>query len=187
MSTDALSQAFATTRSVLANVKPDQLDDPTPCASWDVRALVNHIVGGSLWFGLTTNAGTSTEPPEADHTEGDMVANYDRAIAAAIDAFSRPGALEKQIELPFGTFPGVAFLGLATTDTFTHGWDLARATGQSTDLASELAEQLLAQAKATIPDQFRGSDGAAPFGAEVAIDDGAPAADRLAAFLGRSV
>ena len=57
MSTEGLEQAFASTRSVLANVKPDQMDDGTPCQSWKVRDLVNHIVMGSQWFGSTMDSG----------------------------------------------------------------------------------------------------------------------------------
>ena len=34
MATEPLQQAFADTRQILANVKPDQLDLPSPCASW---------------------------------------------------------------------------------------------------------------------------------------------------------
>ena len=75
----------------------------------------------------------------------------------------------------------------ATTDTFTHGWDLARALGQSTDLAPDLAAGLLAGAKMAIPPSFRGEEGKAAFGAEQTAPDGACAADQLAAFLGRTV
>ena len=46
MSTQPLEQAIAATRQVLAEVTADQLDDPTPCSSWSVRELINHIVGG---------------------------------------------------------------------------------------------------------------------------------------------
>ncbi len=190
MSTEGLEQAFATTRSVLENVKPDQLDDTTPCESWDVRALVNHIVGGANWFAISTNAGESPEndtTEDTDYAAGDFVAAFDEASKKAVAAFGTPGALQKMIKLPFGTFPGIAFMGLATTDTFTHGWDLAKATGQPSDLNPELAEQLLAGAQTSIPEQFRGADGVMPFGAEVKISDSAPAADRLAAFLGRQV
>ena len=95
--------------------------------------------------------------------------------------------MEKTIKLPFGEFPGAAFCALATTDTFTHGWDLAKATGQSTDLAPALAAELLVGARASIPDQFRGPDGVAPFGAQVEPPASATEADKLAAFLGRSV
>ncbi|MDZ4828141.1 MAG: TIGR03086 family metal-binding protein [Actinomycetota bacterium] len=188
MSTEGLEQAFATTRNVLENVKPDQLDEKTPCESWDVRALINHIVGGANWFAVSTNAGESPEndtTEDTDYAGGNFVAAFDEASKKAVAAFGAPGALEKQIKAPFGTFPGIAFLGLATTDTFTHGWDLAKATGQSSDLDPQLAEQLLVGAKASIPEQFRGADGVMPFGKAVEISDSAPAADRLAAFLGR--
>ena len=41
--------------------------------------------------------------------------------------------MERSVELPFGTLPMPAWMGIATTDVFMHGWDLAKATGQSTD------------------------------------------------------
>ena len=185
MSTQPLETAIASTRSVLANVSGDQLSAPTPCASWDVSGLINHIVGGTAFFA----AGVRGEPPAADETDfaaGDFVAAYDEASAGLIAAFQADGALEKMLTLPFGQMPGAAFMGLATTDTFTHGWDLAKATGQSTDLAPELAAQLLQQSKAAIQDGFRGPEGA-PFGPEQSAPEGATAADELAAFLGREV
>ena len=37
-------------------------------------------------------------------------------LLMAVAAFSADGALEKMINLPFGTFPGAAFLGLAARD-----------------------------------------------------------------------
>ena len=38
-------QAFAHTGAVIAKVSPGDLHAETPCADWDVRALVNHTVG----------------------------------------------------------------------------------------------------------------------------------------------
>jgi uncharacterized protein (TIGR03086 family) len=188
MSTEGLAAAFASTRHVMRGVSADQLDKPTPCASWDVRQLINHIIGGSHWFAMSTNAGASPEVDETEQTDyasGDMLASYDQGIAAALAAFGADGALTKTVKLPFGEFPGAAFMGLATMDHFIHGWDLAHATGQSPNLDEGMAEQLLAQARMTVPDQFRGPDPDAPFGPIVEIADSAPASDRLAAFLGR--
>jgi uncharacterized protein (TIGR03086 family) len=190
MGTESLAAAFATARGVLSNVTADQLADATPCASWDVRRLVNHLVGGAHWFEITTNAGASPEvddTEDTDFTTGDMVAAYDTATAGALAAFGAEGALDRMITLPFGTFPGAAFMGLATVDHFTHAWDLARATGQSTDLDPATATQLLDAARGMIADEFRGADGVAPFGPEVTVTDAARPADRLAAFLGRTV
>jgi uncharacterized protein (TIGR03086 family) len=184
MVTENLARAFASTRDVLSNVKAEQLDDPTPCTSWKVRDLINHIVGGAHWFGATTEAGESAPPAERDWTEGDIVASFDEGAARAVAAFGAPGAQEKIVKLPFGEFPGAIYMGLATTDTFTHGWDLAKATRQSTDLDPVLAEQLLPAAELLVPDQFRG-DEPMPFGPRVEPPAGATAADRLAAFMGR--
>jgi hypothetical protein len=68
-----------------------------------------------------------------------------------------------------------------------HGWDLARAIGHHTDLDPELADELLVQARVEILDAYRGPEGEAIFGPIVAAPPGACPADRLAAFLGRSV
>jgi len=184
MATENLARAFASTRGVLTNVKSDQLDDSTPCRSWKVRDLLNHIVGGAHWFGASTDAGEAQAPSDKDWTGPDMLAQFDAGVARAIAAFDAPGAQEKIVKLPFGEFPGAIYMGLATTDTFVHGWDLAKATNQSTDLDPELAEQILEGARLLVPDQFRG-DEPMPFGPPVDPPRNATAADRLAAFMGR--
>ncbi|MDQ1381352.1 MAG: hypothetical protein QOJ71_2071 [Actinomycetota bacterium] len=185
MSTRNLERAFASTRSVLANVTPDQLSDPTPCQSWQVRELINHFVGVSYWFGDTVNSGVAPPLADIDYSGGDMVAKYDAGIEQAVTAFGAPGALDQILELPFGKLPGAVYIGIATTDAFTHGWDLARATGQSTDLDPELAAELLEGARAFVQPAFRGEDTKSPFGPEQAPPAGATNADALAAFLGR--
>ena len=185
MSTEVLEQAVATTRSVLANVSPDQFDRPTPCASWDVRALINHVVGGTHFY-VAAMTGAPWDPT-ADYTAGDVQAAYDDGAHAAIAAFGAPGAMDQMVELPFGTLPGAVFVGIASTDQFTHAWDLARATDQDTDLAPDFALQLLDNARAVLPDEVRGAEGAALFGAKQEAAGEASNADQLAAFLGRRV
>ena len=110
---------------------------------------------------------------------------FNRGAARAVKAFEADGVMDKTLKLPFAELPGGVFVNIATIDTFTHGWDLARATGQSTDLDPELATQLLAFAQGFLSDALRGPDGKAPFGPQVEAPAGAGPADRLAAFLGR--
>lgn len=186
MSTMPLQQAIAVSQSVLANVTPDQLDLPTPCASWKVSDLINHMVGAHQFFAAAL-AGQPPSAPTTDYSAGDFVAAFDESAAADLAAFSADGVMGTMYKLPFGEMPGVAFAGLAATDTFTHAWDLAKATGQSTDLAPALAEGLLAAARMSIPEAFRGPDGKAPFGSVADAPAGATNADQLAAFLGRAV
>jgi uncharacterized protein (TIGR03086 family) len=185
MSAQPYQTAVQATRSVLEQVNADQMGSATPCASWNVGQLIDHIVGTQHFFlaGLT---GTPPVGADAEYASGDYLAAFDEVTSEAVEAFSADGVMETVYELPFGQMPGAALAGLAATDTFQHGWDLAKATGQSTDLAPELAAGLLEQSKMAIQDNFRGPEGA-PFGAEQQAPEGAVAADQLAAFLGREV
>lgn len=181
----ALQQALQGTLVILTRVRPEELDRPTPCASWDVRALINHFVGTARWWAATI-AGDG-DVAEADYAAGDFVAAYEESIRIAVSAFGTDGALDRTVRLPFGEFPGTVLLTLATMEQFTHGWDLARATGQSADLDPGLAAGLLSQSRLAIPDAYRGPDGTALFGPARDVPAGAGPADQLAAFLGRVV
>ena len=166
--------AFA---AVLANVTADQLDAPTPCSEWKVRDLVAHVIGGNHRVAGST-------PPAPSDLAG-LVEAHASSAKLAQDSFAAPDGLTRTMEMPFGNVPGSVVIGLRTTDLLTHAWDLASATGQSTDVDPELAEEALSAAKMRITDAFRGEG--RPFAAAQPCDEGRPAADRLAAFLGRSV
>lgn len=185
MSTAPLEQAIEVAGGVIANVDASQMSSPTPCASWDVAALINHMVGGQGFFAAAVNGQPPSGEP-VDAASGDFQAAFASASAGCIAAFRSLDDMNQIVKAPFGEMPAQAFMGLAMTDTFQHAWDLAKATGQDTDLAPEMAEMLLAASKQNIQDSFRGPEGA-PFGAEQDATADAPAADRLAAFLGRAV
>jgi len=108
-------------------------------------------------------------------------------VETALAAFGSAGVLEKTVSLPFGEFSGADLMGLTARDQFTHGWDLARAIGHDTDLDPELAGELLIQARTEITEAFRGPDGVAFFGPAADAPASASPADRLAAFLGRTL
>jgi uncharacterized protein (TIGR03086 family) len=182
-----LSRALQSTLAVLTKIQPGQLDAPTPCAAWDVRALINHVTGTARWWAsmvahADANAG---DPAEADYAAGDYAAAYEQSIQIALTAFGADGVLDRTVRLPFGEFPGAVVLGMAATEQFTHGWDLALATGQPTCLDPELAAGLLGQARLAITDAYRGPEGEALFGPVRQAPAGAGPADQLAAFLGR--
>jgi uncharacterized protein (TIGR03086 family) len=180
-----LDQAVSTARSVIANIKPDQLDAPSPCVSWKVADVINHVIGGHHFFAATMG-GEAMQSGDSNFASGDYLAAFDAASGASRSAFLAEGAMERMIDLPFGAMPGAAVASLLATDTLTHAWDIAKATGQSTDLAPDLAAGLLGGARGAIPESLRGEDGKALFGPERDAPDGATNADRLAAFLGRA-
>jgi uncharacterized protein (TIGR03086 family) len=180
---EPLGRAFARTRAVLVQVQAGQLEAPTPCASWDVRALIEHFIGSARWVAAAIGG---EEAADEDRAAVNFIAAYDQAINRALVAFGADGALEKAVTLPWGEFSGVALMWLAVNDQFVHGWDLAGAIGHDTDLDPGLAEELLVRGQDWITDAYRGPDGAGLFGPAVKAPAGVSPADRLAAFLGRS-
>jgi uncharacterized protein (TIGR03086 family) len=101
-----------------------------------------------------------------------------------LTAFRRPGVLDEQFVVPFGPVPGIVAAHLRIVEMLVHGWDLARATGQSTDFPDDIVEQELAFSRAKLGEIPPGRTPFAP-GQPVA-QDAAPI-DRLAACLGRTV
>ena len=168
-------QSFAT---VFAGVSAHQMNAPTPCSDWDVATLVDHVIGGNGWVQQLAGREVAALP---DEKSGALAAS----AAGAHAVFASEDGMSRMFELPFGTMPGAAFVGLRASDVFMHAWDLAKATGQSSDLDPELAAEALAAAKMRIQPAMRGAG--RPFQAEQPCPDGRPVADQLAAFLGRVV
>jgi|tagenome__1003787_1003787.scaffolds.fasta_scaffold20554013_2 uncharacterized protein (TIGR03086 family) len=184
-----LATALDGTGRLVAGVTDDQWEAPTPCAGWDVRQLVNHLVGGNRLFARVLS-GEPLPPVEQlgrhageDQLGDDPAAAWRGSAEAMLAAFRGPGVLERMHTVPAGTLPGPAALHLRIVETLVHGWDLARATGQQPPFPDELAEQELTFSRDLLG---RLPEGRQPFGPSRPADDGAPAIDRLAALLGRT-
>lgn len=172
---------------VIGGITPEQLDSPTPCADWDVRALLNHMTGGSDMFAEGVNLGQLSDERVGellgtDRIGDDPQGTFAAASQRALDAFGTPGAAEKMVTLPFGTMPAGVALNIAIFDVTVHTWDLAKATGQSTELDPQVLEPALAVGEQMITDDMRNGG---VFGPAVSVPDDAPTQDRLAAFAGR--
>jgi uncharacterized protein (TIGR03086 family) len=152
-----LQRAVISSRAVLASVRPGQLDQPTPCRSWRVRDLINHMVRAPVFAAVVMETGDWRNQPQdsADHAAGDYMAAYDAATARAISSFRAEGALSKPVKLPFAEMPGAVYASIATGDAFAHGWDLAKATGRPTDLDPGLAEELIVAITPLLAGQLR--------------------------------
>ena len=179
-----LERAVAATEAIVAGVRSDQMDLATPCTDWTVRDVIDHVVKGNSWAvaNLASESGSAPRPG-GDMVGDDPAAAFAASSAQMVAAFKAPGALAKMLDLPFGRMPGAAFAGFRMGDLLVHGWDIAKATGQPTDFAPELNEAALAAARRTMTFDRAGS----PFQPEQPVAAEAPAADRFAAFLGRTV
>jgi len=187
MNADTFERAVASSRPLVVSVSPSQMQDSTPCQSWTVKDLINHMIDAPTFAAVVMETGSfeNMSGESVDHAAGDYVAAYDAATTRAAAAIAAPGALDKIVKLPFGEMPGSVFVSIAAGDAFAHGWDLAKATGLDTDLDSGLAAEILESVRPLLSDEMRGQDGKAPFGPRIEVAEGAPAADRLAGFLGR--
>jgi uncharacterized protein (TIGR03086 family) len=187
MDKETFVSAVASSRPVVASLTPAQMLDPTPCSSWRVKDLVNHMIDAPTFAAVVMETGSfeNMSPESVDHAAGDYLTAYDSATSRAAAAFEVKGALDKIVKLPFGEMPGSVFLSIAAGDVFAHGWDLAKATGIKAVLDEKLAGEILEAVRPMLADEMRGPDGKAPFGPLVVVADSAPASDRLAGFLGR--
>jgi uncharacterized protein (TIGR03086 family) len=166
--------------------RPDQLDNQTACADFKVRDLINHVVSGATMFAIAFDQG-SVPDDELAPLFGDVLGDdYKAACATALGkagaAFTRPGALEGSVSLPFGEFTREDALGLAVFDVIVHCSDLARATGQDLQLTEEDALIGLELARAHIVDAMRDGN---TFADIVVIDEDSGTWAELLAYTGR--
>jgi uncharacterized protein (TIGR03086 family) len=177
---------------LVQGVRPEQWHSPTPCAEWDVRRLLDHVSSGNRMFAALA-AGERPEGTEgllalrARVTPGpdqDPVEAFRSSGRQLLDAFSDPDFADGSYVTPIGERSGDFLIQMRTSETLIHGWDLARATGQTPAFPEAIAEQTLASVRLTLAGHPRDPRG---FGVEQPVPSDAPAIDRLAGFMGRTV
>lgn len=154
---------------MLAQVHPDQLTLPTPCADWSVSELVDHLVAGPLRFAQML-AGETPDWATTPHVEQPASAFRSRADDLLHAWHQQPAEAQ-------------AGADWQTAEFAVHTWDLATALGHPIgELDPEVAERGLAFMRANLTADNRGP----VFGAEQPFADGADSYARLAAFAGRT-
>jgi uncharacterized protein (TIGR03086 family) len=179
---DLLDRSIAQTGAIVAGVRPDQAGLPTPCSEFDVRKLLNHLVYDVQTF-TTMVTGAERGSPDQDLIGDDWLSAYRAASSGLVDAWHKRGSDGTMKLGRLGEMPAAWAVGQHYADIAQHGWDLARATGQSTDLDAELGQASLDWARQSLKPEFHGQ----AFGPEVPAAANAPVYDKLAAFFGRKV
>ncbi|REF00885.1 TIGR03086 family metal-binding protein [Thermomonospora umbrina] len=170
----------------VAAVPPEAFAGPTHLPGWDVARLIDHLILVDVRCAAVADG---VAPPEgtgrgADAEPAGAAAAFRRAGERARLAFARPGMLNETVTAPWGSAPGYVLVQHAVIELLVHGWDLARATGQPTDLAPEQAAQALPVARTWYAGPPRAAAGFSP---PRPVPADATPADLLAAFLGRAV
>jgi uncharacterized protein (TIGR03086 family) len=177
---ERIERATAFAAEKVAGVKPGDLDKSTPCVEFDVRDLLNHVIGGLEMLKVAAQGEKSTLP-EGDQFDADPGAVYAERRTAFLGALRGDGVLERTWEMPFGALPGSVMASIAFMEHVTHGWDVAKATGQDTTIPADLVTECM---EAVTPmDAMLRMPGVC--GPAVAVPDDASAQDKLVAFMGR--
>jgi uncharacterized protein (TIGR03086 family) len=178
---------------LLAGVPDEALSGPTPCPEYPVGALLDHLMGLTLAFtwaarksGPGDRSGVESGPGQARFDNLDprwrsvLPARLEELAAAwvapeAWEGFSEAGGIRMPSEVT----------GLVALDEVVlHGWDLARATGQSYTVGPADAEAVLRFTEASSrPEQAAGREGL--FGSVVPVAGDASVFDRALGYAGR--
>jgi uncharacterized protein (TIGR03086 family) len=173
--------------TLIGGMSADQMDNATPCAKWQTRDLLGHLVGGGTMLGMALKGEpmeTDPDAPMPDLLGDDPQAAWDQAIQVFFDGADSDGAMERTLDLEFGPTPGAVLLDIISFDLLVHAWDLAQATGQDFDPPADIVEPAMAIAKGMLAPEMRDGD---TFAAEVTPPQGASRIEQLAAFTGRAV
>jgi uncharacterized protein (TIGR03086 family) len=178
---EALSQTFDHAGKVVGGVQADQLSDSTPCREWDVRHLLSHMVGVVANMGRGVRGEELLADINSFPLETDFGAQFRAEADRTLAAWTARG-VDGEVNVGAGPMPVTVALGINLLDTSMHSWDIARATGQDSNLPDEVAVTVLAVCQGIVTDEIRGFAGFDPV---VDIADDAHPTDQLAAFLGR--
>lgn len=157
--------------AVIAQVEAADLDRPTPCVGWDLRALLAHCIGQNHGFADAVVGGDAPasafapRPPEPGAWE---------ASAERVHAAFRAAPPERPVLLvEFGRgarFPVSRALGFHLLDTVVHAWDVATSLGQPFRPDDDLLAAVAEVARQVPTGAARQRPGAA-FGPELAAAD----------------
>jgi uncharacterized protein (TIGR03086 family) len=160
----------------------DDWSKPTPCTEWNVRALVNHVVGEDRWTRPLVEGQTIAEVGNrldgdllGEDPKGSAMAAADEALTAVAEMLPAGG----KVHLSYGEEDIAEYIRQLVADHLIHGWDLAVATGQNRDLDPGLVEE--------VADWFRNREKMYRSGGSIAARPesaagGNPQADLLIAF-----
>ncbi|MGH7698719.1 MAG: TIGR03086 family metal-binding protein [Candidatus Dormibacteria bacterium] len=197
----AFATCVATAGRAMGAVRPDQLDLPTPCTDFDVRALLGHLTG-VVHRVVALGRG---EDPFALAFDPDRVGDdawsseWDAATATAAAVWSDDSVLTRVMRLPWAELPGAGILAGYVNEVTVHTWDLATATGQHPEWDDAVLEVAFAAIRQALPAEGRTAafeegfknlpahlrNQQYPFAEAVDVADDAPLVDRLVAYNGR--
>jgi uncharacterized protein (TIGR03086 family) len=180
-----LEEAESRLRELTSGLTEADLDRPTPCTEWDVRALVSHTIAAMEMYAAFADGGP-TPDLEAMMSGRDLLAGDPHGAVLASCARSQrswlqPGVLQRELATPWGPMSGERVATQSTLSTLVHGWDLAVALGVDGELPQHLLDLSWGISEGLVPVLREAGVVAEP----VEVGEAATPTQRLMAFLGR--
>lgn len=175
----AISYALASTR--LAT--PQRLPGPTPCADWDLGALLRHVSDsvGVLHEAITTGCIGSGPVADDDGPDPDVVSGLYRRAGRLLAACAPAAPAGHLVTIGDRELPAKMAVVAGAIEITVHGWDISVACGSRRPVPPDLAALLLPIAPLFIAPGSR----AGLFADPVPVPGRACPGDQLVAFLGR--
>jgi uncharacterized protein (TIGR03086 family) len=180
---DLLERAIGYTRGSLALVRPDLMGAATPCAGWDLRALLGHMDDSLASLHEAGSVGrvrlTGSPPADVDPV-GALRSRACQLLAEWSTAEELPGG-RTDVLVHGRPLTSSVLTSAGALEVAVHGWDVAVACGSHRPLPEPLARHLLSLAPALVAD----ADRPARFAPAVEPPVDATRGERLLAYLGR--
>lgn len=167
---ELLDRSLGYTRVALAQVRPTSLTRATPCARWDLAALLSHMDDALDAF--LEAAGGSMSVRES--APGDVTALCAKACTL-LGAWSSTGT--RTVDMDGVVVDAALLVGTAALEITVHGWDVSTTLGIDHRIPGRFADALLPWARLVST-----QGGFAP---AVPLAGGAPPDVRLLAAVGR--
>ena len=155
-----MAAAAAEAARVVDGVPEGPLDGPTPCADWDLRTLLNHVI---LWTAYSAERRAYGESV-ANLMSKDFTADpgfrtaYADQLGKAVNAWSDPAAWERELGVMGNTTPAADVGAMLIMEMVLHGWDVAKATSRDYVCDGAVAASVLDTIEAQ-GEMFRKYDG----------------------------
>jgi uncharacterized protein (TIGR03086 family) len=168
---------------LIEGVAPGQLGLPTPCASFDVRALLDHMCTWATVFDGTANNRPLDFDPETFSLEAGWSECFGEAASGIVTGLRQHGH-DRPMVMTSDPLPGFIVVDMLSMEYIGHGLDIAASTGQAHRFTAEQADAALSASQRLIQPDYRGL-GEGQFHPIVEVDDTADPFDRFVGFLGR--
>lgn len=184
-----LAPAANEVRRLTNTVESSDYERPTPCETWTLRDLIGHLLGLSEAFTCAARKESfvpdDADPANAVDLDGGWKSALEAGLTELVAAWQEPDSWEGEAEAGGVTMPAAQIAVVALDELVLHGWDLARSTGQTFEVAQvdiEAVEGFVESMSG--PEAADQRDGL--FGSELTPDAGLSRFDRVLALSGRN-